>query len=413
MPAAPPLLPHRRVLGAADRRHRPVAGDADVAADALADVLQAALFDLLRQERVGDRRARGPDQVEHLLADQAHHRVGRGEAADADHGLRRQLLQAAEVALLPRLAAEARGERVVLPDPDHDVPDVRQLADEREELLDLGALETGRADQLVDDDPAGHRGPAVDLRERVLEDLPQQPRAVRQAAAVLVLAVVVAAREEVLDRRQAVRGVDVDQVVARLQRARDRLPVPAPQVGDVVDRHAPRLHRLAVHDREVRRAERRDPAVGIGRGHPAVGQLDAGERAVRVHLLDEARVRGNVGVVPQAALDEAADVGRGVDLDLLGAHDRPAALGLDAAHHRVGGRVAVAHAVAVRHLEEAVARGHRPEPDGLEQDVVAGVARAQEKRLRAITRRMMSLVPSQISSSFASRNHFWGSESRM
>ena len=41
VPAAPPLLAHRRVLGAADRRHRPVAGDADVAADALADVLAA------------------------------------------------------------------------------------------------------------------------------------------------------------------------------------------------------------------------------------------------------------------------------------------------------------------------------------------------------------------------------------
>ncbi len=134
---------------------------------------------------------------------------------------------------------------------------------------------------------------------------------------------------------------------------------------------------------------------------------------MRVHLLDEPLVSRNVGVVPQAALDEAADVRGRMDLDLLGAHDRPPAFGLDAAHHRVGGRVAVAHAVAVRHLEEAVACGHRPEPDRLEQDVVAGIARAQEKRLRAITRRMMSLVPSQISSSFASRNHFWGSESRM
>ena len=109
----------------------------------------------------------------------------------------------------------------------------------------------------------------------------------------------------------------------------------------------------------------------------------------------------------------AADVGRGVDLDLLGADDGPASLGLDAAHDRVRGRVAVAHAVAVRHLEEAVARGHRPELDGLEQDVVARVAAHCAKRLLAMRRRMMSLVPSQISSSFASRYHFWASESRM
>ena len=102
-----------------------------------------------------------------------------------------------------------------------------------------------------------------------------------------------------------------------------------------------------------------------------------------------------------------------MDLDLLGADDGPAALRLDAAHDGVRGRVAVAHPVAVRHLEEAVARGHRPELHRLEEDVVARVAGHQAKRLRAIRSRMMSLVPSQISSSFASRYHFCASESRM
>ena len=37
--------------------------DADVAADALADVVESALLDLLRQERIGDRRPRGADDV--------------------------------------------------------------------------------------------------------------------------------------------------------------------------------------------------------------------------------------------------------------------------------------------------------------------------------------------------------------
>src|SRR6185369_7637178 len=63
MPAAPPLLAHAWVLRAADRGHGGIARDADVAADALADVLQAALLDLLGQERVGDRRPRGADEV--------------------------------------------------------------------------------------------------------------------------------------------------------------------------------------------------------------------------------------------------------------------------------------------------------------------------------------------------------------
>ena len=69
-----------------------------------------------------------------------------------------------------------------------------------------------------------------------------------------------------------------------------------------------------------------------------------------------------------------AHLRRRVDLDLLGADDGPPALGLDPAHVGVGGRVVVPHPVAVRHLEEAVARGHRPELHGLEEDVVAGIA---------------------------------------
>ena len=65
MPATPPLLPHRRVLGAADRGHREVARHADVAPDALPDVVEAPLLDLAREERVGDRRSCGADEIEH------------------------------------------------------------------------------------------------------------------------------------------------------------------------------------------------------------------------------------------------------------------------------------------------------------------------------------------------------------
>ena len=61
--------------------------DADVAADAFADVVDAALLDLLRQEGIGDRGPRGADHVEHAAPDLRDHGVGRGEAADADHGL--------------------------------------------------------------------------------------------------------------------------------------------------------------------------------------------------------------------------------------------------------------------------------------------------------------------------------------
>ena len=215
-----------------------------------------------------------------------------------------------------------------------------------------------------------------------------------------------------LDRRQPVGRVHVHEVVAGSERAGDRLAVPAAQVGDVRGAHPPRVHRLVAEDGQLRRAERRHAPVEVGRAHAAVHELDPRERAVLVHLLDEPLVRRQVGVVPEPSLDEAADVGRGMDLDLLGADDGPASLRLDAAHPRVRRRVAVTHPVAVGNLEEAVARGDGAELHGLEEDVEARLAH-QRKRLRAITSRMMSLVPSQISSSFASRSHFCTGESRM
>ena len=58
VPAAAVLLAGGRVLRADQRRAADLpARDADVAADALADVVEPALLDLLRQERIGDRRA--------------------------------------------------------------------------------------------------------------------------------------------------------------------------------------------------------------------------------------------------------------------------------------------------------------------------------------------------------------------
>ncbi len=251
MPSAAPLLAHRRVLGAADRGRRPVAGDADVAADALADLLEPALLDLHRQERVGDRRPRGPDQVEHAVPDEPDHRVGRGEPADAYDGLRGELLEAAEVLLGPGLVPEPRGDRVVLPEADHEVPDVRELAEQAEQLLGLALADAGLALQLVDDEAAGDRRAPLALLTRLLEHLAEEASAVLERAAVLVGAVVPARREEVLQRRQAVGGIDVDDVVARLERTAHRLPVAAAQVADVVAAHPPRLDRLVHRQRQM------------------------------------------------------------------------------------------------------------------------------------------------------------------
>ncbi len=116
----------------------------------------------------------------------------------------------------------------------------------------------------------------------------------------------------------------------------------------------------------------------FGGVHPAVHELDPGEGAVLVHVLDETLVGGNVGVVPDPPFDVRGHVRRVVDLDLLGADHGPPALRLHSAHDRVRRRVAVPHAVAVRHLEEAVARRHGPDRHRLEEDVESWLAHGRQ-----------------------------------
>jgi hypothetical protein len=76
VPAATPFLAHRRVLGAAEVRRSVIARHAHVAADAFADLVDPAFLDLLRQEGVRDRRARGADEVEDAAPDLRDHRIG-------------------------------------------------------------------------------------------------------------------------------------------------------------------------------------------------------------------------------------------------------------------------------------------------------------------------------------------------
>ena len=92
--------------------------------------------------------------------------------------------------------------------------------------------------------------------------------------------------------------------------------------------------------------------------------------------------RGRVRAVPQPKLVERRDFGGVVDLHLLRADDRSAPFRIHAAHNRERGRVAVAHAAAVRHLVEPVARSHGPDGYRLEQDVVPGIAARMTARCR-------------------------------
>ena len=341
--------------------------------DALADVLDAALLDLLRQEGVRDGGPRGADHVQHALANQAHHPVRGGVAPHPDHRLRRELLDEAGVGLLEALLREAGGDGVVVPVAAVDVPEIGKLSQHLQHLPALALREDAPLSHQLVDREAHHDAHGVaDRLLGVLDDLAQQPRAVLHRTPVLVAAMVVAWREEVHEEREIVGRIHTHDVEARLLRVQRGTAVPAAIVGDVGLRHRARMDGVdAVHRPRARR-HRHLAARHVARVVAHVGELDRGEAPVPVHELRHARERGDIALVPQT--DLAGGLGGGVDVALLGAHDRPAPFGLHPAHHRHRGGMEPPHAVAVGHLVEAVASGDRTDLHRLEEDVVTGIA---------------------------------------
>ena len=100
-----------------------------------------------------------------------------------------------------------------------------------------------------------------------------------------------------------------------------------------------------------------------------------GERPVPVRLLGHEPQRPRVLLVPQPGRHVGRLVGLGADRAVLGAHRRPAALGLHPPEGRLRPRLLDPEPRAVGDLVEAVAKRLRPDPDGLEEDVVLRVAR--------------------------------------
>ena len=304
-----------------------------------------------------------------------HHPIGRRVPPDRDHRLRGQTLDAFDEGLVPALGSEARGHRIVLPARQDQIPQIGKLREKSDRVLGLRLLEPVRAEQLVHGNPARNRAGIAHRLAGFDQDLLQQTDPVLERPAVLVGALVVPAGKKMLQKGQGMSGVDVDQVESGAAGAQRRGPVPAPKVPDVALRHRTGLDRIVGerHDRQGGRRHRHLSAVEIRGVHSVVGELDTCERPEFVNPVRHARKHRDVAVVPQPQLDERGDVRGMVKLYLLGAHNRPATLRLHPPHPRERGRVAVAHAVAVRDLVEAVLRGHRADGDRLEKDVVAGI----------------------------------------
>ena len=166
--------------------------------------------------------------------------------------------------------------------------------------------------------------------------------------------------------------IHAHDVEARRLRVHRGAAVPAAVVGNVGPGHGARMDRVDAVDWPRARRHRHLAARQVACVVAHVGELDRCEAPVPVHELRHAGQGGDVTLVPQPHL--AGGLGGGVNVALLGADDRPAPLGLHPAHHRHRGGMEPPHAVAVGHLVEAVAGGHRADPHRLEQNVVTGVS---------------------------------------
>ncbi len=233
MPTPAELLARRRVLRAHEADTALLeAADADVAADALADLVEPPLLDLARQKRIGDRRPRRADDVELSRADRGDHRVRVREAADTDDRLARVRADLVHPRLLPVFGPN--------PGSRHRVSGVEQAR--------RADLYVPQVDEVIDvlDEPNAileHRDPEPVLGERVdreahaertvvaegvadqLEHLAREPGAVLERAAVLVAAPVEVRHQELLRDRDGLGAVDQDQVEPGVARALGRSDV--------------------------------------------------------------------------------------------------------------------------------------------------------------------------------------------
>ena len=227
MPTATMLLARRRVLDAAEVSEPVDLHDADVGAGALADLVGAALGDLLREERIGDRGSRGTDQVPRATAHDRGHAVGARQPSDPDDRLRGRLPDPAGPLELIALLEVAGAPRVLAPvgdRPDVHVPEVDEVVsqvDELQRLLDVDP----RGAERVHRDPGDDRAVRADGVANRLERLQPEPRALLQPSAVAVGPLVVEGREE-LHRQVRVRSVHVDDVEPAVSSSHGRVRPP-------------------------------------------------------------------------------------------------------------------------------------------------------------------------------------------
>ena len=300
------------------------------------------------------------DPLRDLGAVDAVRRAQRDVAAHAAAALERgraQLARDPRVRAARHARRDRRHARLVPADPrvDHVDPRVVERARERDDLVPARAA----LDEVEHREAEDERkvGPALGARRP--HDVEREPAPVLVAPAVLVVAVVRARGEELVDE-VALRAHDLDAVVARLARERGAR-------GEVVDgrAHVGRRERARREPADRRLLRARRDREGVVRVPPGVQQLHRDERAVRVHRVGHGTVLARLRARRHLAR-ERRRAARGVGRDAA-RHDEP-----DAAlrtPREVRGELLLVAAL----LEPAVHRAH-------DHAVAQHVPRAQRER---------------------------------
>ena len=303
VPVPAPFFAGGRVLRAAHRDAVVPAGDADVAADALANLVFAALVDLARQKRVGDGRTRAADKIQDAAFDLRHHDVRRGEAADADHRLLGDLLDEVDDGFVAALGCEARrraigGTRIHL-----HVPEIGNLAEQRHDLVRFRRQVLARfAAQFFQADAQRHAALVADGVAGDFQELAHQSDAVLDGTAVAVGPMIVFGQQEFIGQIPHA-GIDVHDVEAGLHGAPCAGGLPLQEIADIAGIHgawAQIAHeaQMSGEPRHPGRRERCKPAGTIQSAGAAVPEFDAGKSAVFMHRIRHQGVSANVPIVP-------------------------------------------------------------------------------------------------------------------
>ena len=288
---------------------------------------------------------------------------------------------------------EARGAGILAPfvlarAADDDVPEIEQAL-LRHQLDEAQALvmhfHAPGAGEIVDGDAGRDRALPVGHLADGLQGLDPEAGAILEGAAIAVLAPVEMARQG-MGGKDAGGAMDIEDVEAGIDGAPGRIGIHLHDAADVFFARRIGVDLGDAAGGEAVEGRRHIAALEIVL-HPAGAQLDPRQRAPFMALVRHMAMGDDIALVPEGGADRGRLIDLGMDRAGFGAERRPAALGLDRAMGGIGPGLQRAGPGALRHLVEAVLQRLGPDPDRLEQDVVAWIARHLTGSPRKIRRR--------------------------